>query len=156
VKKGFTLLEIVIVLALTIAIGAVVFASLGSRKSTADLTSADQQIGVLLRQAQQDAMEQEGDTAWGVHFANPTNTAPFYALFQTSYSSATIVGSPYLLPSTVAYTTSTLASGASLDVIFSSITGLSSVSTSIGLYMPAQSAALSSTISITSAGQVIY
>ena len=55
--------------------------------------------------------------AWGVHFANPTGTAPFYALFTTSYSAGTVVGTPYLLPTTVAYTTSTLAAGATLRKI---------------------------------------
>jgi len=156
VKQGFTLIELLVVIALTIAIGAVIFANIAGRKSTTDLTAATQQVVVLLRQAQSDAMGQESDVAWGVHFANPTGTAPFYALFTTSYSTGTVVGSPYLLPSTVAYTTSTLAAGATLDVIFSLISGVSSVSTSIGLYMPEQNAAYSSTISITPSGEVSY
>ena len=149
-------MEIVVVLALVIAVGAVVFANLAGRKSTTDLAAATQQIGVLLRQAQSDAVEQEADVAWGVHFANPSGTPPFYALFTTSYSTATVVGSPYLLPTTVAYTTSTLAAGAALDVIFSPLSGVSSVSASIGLYMPKQNAAFSSTISIASSGEISY
>ena len=155
-KKGFTLVELIVVIALIIASGAVVFANLAGRRSTTDLTAATQQIGVLLRQAQSDAVEQESDVAWGVHFANPTGTAPFYALFTTSYSAGTVVGTPYLLPTTVAYTTSTLAPGATLDVIFSPISGASSVSTSIGLYMPGQSAAFSSAISISPSGEISY
>jgi prepilin-type N-terminal cleavage/methylation domain-containing protein len=156
VKKGFTLIELVVVLALIIATGVVVFANLAGRKSTTDLTAATQQAGGLLRQAQSDAMQQESDVPWGVHFANTTGTAPFYALFTTSYSTGTVVGSPYLLPTTVAYTTSTLAAGATLDVIFSPLSGVSSVSTSIGFYMPQQSATFSSTISIASSGEVSY
>lgn len=155
-RKGFTLLEIIIVLGLTIAIGAIVYANLGSRKSTTDLTTTAQQIGTLLRQAQIDSMQQESNTTWGVHFENASGTAPFYALFQTSYSTATIVGSPYRLPSTVAYTTSTLASGATLNVIFSAISGTASASTSIGLYMPKQNTAFSSTIYVASSGSVSY
>jgi hypothetical protein len=91
-----------------------------------------------------------------VHFSNPSGTTSFYALFQTSYSTATVVGGLYRLPPTVAFTTSTIASGATLDVIFSSLTGISSVSTSIGLYMPKQNTAFSSTISIASSGTVTY
>ena len=155
-KKGFTLVELIVVIALIIASGAVVFANLAGRRSTTDLTAATQQIGVLLRQAQSDAVEQESDVAWGVHFANPTGTAPFYALFTTSYSAGTVVGTPYLLPTTVAYTTSTLAPGATLDVIFSPISGAPSTSTSIGLYMPGQSAAFSSAISISPSGEISY
>ena len=155
-KKGFTLVELIVVIALIIASGAVVFANLAGKRSTTDLTAATQQIGVLLRQAQSDAVEQESDVAWGVHFANPTGTAPFYALFTTSYSAGTVVGTPYLLPTTVAYTTSTLAPGATLDVIFSPISGAPSTSTSIGLYMPGQNAAFSSAISISPSGEVSY
>jgi hypothetical protein len=91
-----------------------------------------------------------------VHFANTTATAPFYALFAGGgYRTSTVVGL-YILPSTVAYQTSTLASGATLDVIFSSISGAPSVSTSIGLYMPKQNTAFSSTIFIASSGEVSY
>jgi len=156
VKKGFTLVELVLVFGIMLAISVVVFATLAGRKTTTDLTATTQQVGALLRQAQSDAMAQEGDVPIGVHFANATNTLPFYALFTTSYSTATIIGSPYLLPSTVAYQTTTLASGATLDVIFSPISGFSSVSTSIGLYMPKQNVAFSSTISIASSGNVSY
>jgi type II secretory pathway pseudopilin PulG len=156
VKKGFTLIELIATFGILIVIGAVVFANLGTRKSNTDLVATDQQIGSLLRQAQVDAMEQESDVAWGVHFANTSGAPPFYALFQTSYSTATVVGGLYTLPPTVAFTTSTIASGATLDVIFSSVSGVSSVSTSIGLYMPKQSTAFSSTISIASSGTVSY
>lgn len=155
-KKGFTLIELVVVVGIIIVVGAVLFASLGTRKSTTDLTATTQQIGSLLRMAQINAAQQKSNTAWGVHFANSSGSIPFYALFQTSYSTATVVGGLYRLPSTVAYVTSTLASGATLDVIFSSLTGVSSVSTSIGFYMPKQNTAYSSTISISSSGTVTY
>lgn len=155
-KKGFTLLELIIVLALIVIISAAVLANLGGQKNDSDLTATTQQIGTLLRQAQNDAMAQESDTAWGVHFANPTGTAPSYTLFETSYAPSTIVDGPYFLPPTVAFVTSTIASGATLDVIFSSITGTASVSTTIGLYMPDENTALSSTISIASSGSVSY
>lgn len=155
-RGGFTLIELIVVFGLMLALGIVTFMNLASRKTDTDLTATAQQIATLLRQAQTDAAAQEGDVPWGVHFANPTNTAPFYALFTTSYSTTTIVGNHYQLPPTVAFTTSTLASGATLDVIFSPVTGFSSVSTSIGLYMPKENTAFSSTISIASSGIVTY
>jgi type II secretory pathway pseudopilin PulG len=156
VNKGFTLIELLVTLTLVIVIGAVVFSNLGTKRTDADLIATDQQIGSLLRQAQVDAMDQESDVAWGVHFSNSTSVAPFYALFKTSYSTSSVVGGLYRLPPTVAFTTTTLASGATLDVIFSSVSGLASVSTSIGLYMPKESSAFSSTISIASSGSVAY
>lgn len=155
-KKGFTLLELVLVFGIMLVTSAVAFTILSGRKTNTDLTSTAQQVATLLRQAQSDAMAQEKNVSWGVHFANATNTPPFYALFTTSYSTATVVGSPYQLPATVAYQTSTLGVGSTTDIIFSQITGVSSVSTSIRLYMPKENTAFSSTISIASSGSVSY
>ena len=149
-------MELVVVFGIMLAISAVAFATLSSRKTNTDLTATVQQVATVLRQAQMDSMNQENNVAWGVHFSNATNTAPFYVLFTTSYSTATVVGNPYQLLPTVAYQTSTLALGSTTDIIFSQIVGLSSVSTSIGFYMPKQSTAFSSTILIASSGSVSY
>ncbi len=112
-RKGFTLVELLVVFGIMIALGAVVFANLAARRSNADLTATTQKTVTLLRQAQSDAAFQENnaqanDVAWGVHFANTTATPPFYALFTGSYMASTTVGY-YVLPPTVAYQTSTLA-----------------------------------------------
>jgi len=159
-RKGFTIIELILVLGIMIAVGAVVFANLAGKKNNADITATTQEVATLLRQAQSDAAFQENNTqasevAWGVHFANTTATPPFYALFTGSYAASTTVGY-YSLPATVAYQTSTLPAGATVDVIFSPITGVSSTSTNIGFYMPDESAAFSSTISIASSGAVSY
>lgn len=150
------MVELLVVIVLFVLMGVVVFSSLGGRRSEADLTATTQQIGSLLRTAQTNAMAQQSDVPWGVYFSNATNTAPFYALFTTSYSAANVVGSPYLLPTTVYFVTSTLASGATTSVTFAVISGTASASTTIGLYMPKTSAAFSSTISIASSGSVSY
>ena len=161
-RKGFTLIELVVVFAIMIAMGAVVFANLAGRRSDTDLVSTTKQMGGLLREAQIDAATQKSgvvqgvSVAWGVHFANTTATPSFYALFNgANYSSGTMVGY-YALPLTVAYTTSTLAAGATVDIIFSPITGFPSASTSIGLYMPKGNTAFSSTIFVASSGAVSY
>ena len=160
-RKGFTLVELLIVFGIMIVVGAVVFSNLAGRRSETDLTATTQQAATLLRQAASDAVAQENGTvqgssvSWGVRFSNATNTTPFYAFFTGNYSASTTVGY-YILPTTVAYQTSTLASGATLDVVFSPITGASSVSTSIGFYMPKQPTAFSSTISIAPSGEVSY
>lgn len=152
-RRGFTLVELLVTAALIVVIGVVALVNLGGKRNDTNVVAAAQQVATLLRQAQSDSMAQEGDVSWGVHFANSTNTTPFYALFSGSYATGTIVGR-YHLPATVAYRTSTLASGATLDIIFSQVSGAASASTSIGLYMP--NTAFSSTISVASTGAVSY
>jgi prepilin-type N-terminal cleavage/methylation domain-containing protein len=154
-RKGFTMIELLTVMALIVVIGIITYANVGGFKNAKDLTATTQQAATLLRQAQTDAMNQESDAPWGVYFANSTGTPPFYALFTTSYGTGTIVSGPYPLPSTVVYTTSTLAVGATTSVIFSPISGMSSASTSIGFRM-LQNATLSSTIRIASSGEVSF
>ena len=159
-RKGFTLVELILVFGIMIALGAVVFANLAGKQNNTDLTSTTQRVATLLRQAQNDAVVQQNvsgqgsGVSWGVHFSN-TSPSPFYVLFSGSYSVSSTVGY-YTLPPTVAYRTSTLASGATLDVIFSPITGAASPSTSIGFYMPKENTAFSSTISIASSGAINY
>jgi type II secretory pathway pseudopilin PulG len=155
VKKGFTLVELLVIVAIVVIIGGVVLVNLSGRRVDTDVITATQQIATLLRQAQSDSMAGEGGAVWGVHFANSTGTPPFYALFRGSYATGTVTGR-YLLPLSVAYRTSTLASGATLDVIFSQASGAASASTSIGLYMPKENTAFSSTISVASTGAVSY
>jgi len=154
-KNGFTLIELVVTLAIITVVSVVMFTSLFGWKSQADLVNVTKQAGALLREAASNAMTQEKGTAWGVHFDNATGTTPFYALFASStYSTSSVVGS-YNLPTSVGYLTSTLPVGSSKDIAFEHLSGDASASTSIGFYLlgdPTQS----STISVASTGAVSY
>ncbi len=108
--RGFTLIELLIVITILAVIGAVAFISLSGRRGTADLTSTSQQIVATLREAQNRSVTQMQGVSWGVHFANPTNTSPFYALFSSTYGPTTTAGS-YNLPPTVGYITSAIPLG---------------------------------------------
>ncbi len=152
-KRGFTLIELVVTIGILVTIAVVTIVNISGKRSNSNLTTTTQQVATLLREAQSDSLAQEGDAVWGVHFSNATATAPFYALFSGSYG-AGAAGGYYRLPATVAYKTSTLASGATLDITFSAITGAASASTSIGLYLINGSG--SSTISVASTGAVSY
>lgn len=154
-KRGFTLIELLVVSLLMVIIGGIVVVNLAGRRVDTDVVVTTQQIATLLREAQSDSMTQKNEASWGVHFSNSTSTQPFYALFSGSYATGTVAGQ-YPLPSTVAYRTSTLPAGATLDITFSQVSGAASASTSIGLYMPKENAAFSSTISIASTGAVSY
>lgn len=151
--SGFTLIELIITLGIFILLGGIVFINIAGRRSETDLFDTQEQIAAVLREAQSNSMAQKNGVAWGVHFDNSTTTAPFYILFFTAYSATTTVGGNVPLPASVSYNTSTLASGATLDVIFSQLVG-NTTSTSVGLYMPKQS--FSNTITIASSGAVSY
>ena len=92
----------------------------------------------------------------GCILAIPTATPAFYALFKGSYATGTgsWVSIRCRLRSHTGHTT--LASGATLDITFAQISGLASVSTSIGFYMPNENTAFSSTIYVASSGAVSY
>jgi prepilin-type N-terminal cleavage/methylation domain-containing protein len=150
-KDGFTIIEIIIVIAIIATISAIMFVTLLGKKGGTDLTTTASQIGAILREAESRSMAQTQGAAWGVYFGNPTNTAPFYALFYNAYSPTTTAGY-YPLPVTVGYTSATIAAGSSLSVTFSQVTGLPSVSTTVGLYIFNPQKNLLTTSSIVSIG----
>ena len=125
------------------------------------------------------AGDQNGTTGagfWGVQFSNVTNTVPFYTLFYATSTAGLATGAVighYALPSTIAYTTSSIATGGTLYVYYSSgltpgtlpgayevcsgytcPVGTSSIV--IGLYTAYQIPVMSSTISIVPSGGVSY
>ena len=133
-KKAFTLAELIIAVAIMAVIGVITVPFLMGGSETADLSGATQKIVALGREAETRSVSRVQNAEWGIHLSNVTGTAPFYAIFSgTSYATGTILGS-YPLPPTVRFVSSTLPLGSSLDVIFSQISGASSVSTTVELY----------------------
>lgn len=154
-KKGFTLMEILITISIFAILAVIATLNLTGSRNGTNLAGTTKQIGALLREAQSDTMSDDRGTVWGVHFDNAAG-APFYALFASStYSAAAVVGR-YPLSAGVTYATSTLPQGSAINIIFAQITGAASASTSIVLYAPGPGGGLSSTISIASSGAVGY
>ncbi len=146
--------EVIVVVALIAAFGAVVTLNLLGKKGTSELDATAKQIVAILREAQSRSVSQSDGAGWGIHFENSTSTAPFYALFRSSYSLQNRIGY-YRLPSTVGYATSSIASGASKDVTFSQITGVANASTSVQIQL-LNNLSVSSTIYVASSGAVRF
>jgi prepilin-type N-terminal cleavage/methylation domain-containing protein len=136
-KKGFTLIEIMVTLAIIVVVAVVTTLNLASNRNKRTLDSTTQQVATLLRQAESNSLAQNQNASWGVHFDNITSTAAFYELFYSfnaSYASSTKVGH-YVLPSGICYATSSIAVGSSTDIIFNGLSGAPSASTSITLQL---------------------
>ncbi len=179
--KGFTLVELLITMAIMIVLGLVLFSSYSGKKNATDLSSATQEIVTLLHEAQSRTIagDQNGTAGigfWGVQLSNPSGTSPFYALlYATStarIASGTVIGH-YPLPTSVAYASSSIPTGGALYVYYanglpsggalgayeicsgySCPTGTSTIV--IGLSTRYQKPPISSVISVVPTGEVSY
>lgn len=130
-RKGFSLLE------LTIAIGIMaIIASAGSllltrSRASSEVKTAGIRVTALLRQAQQSAIQRASSTSWGVRFDNTTTTAPSVVMFASSTYATSSVVSTYALSSRVRFATSSIAAGATRDIVFAVGTGYPTATSSI-------------------------
>ena len=71
--KGFTLVEVLIVIGIIAILSTTGFLYLGSSDPSIRLTRNAESIVALLRSAQERAINQEGSVRWGVYFNNELN-----------------------------------------------------------------------------------
>lgn len=135
-RKGFTLFEIVVVLAIIVIIGVISYMNLYSARNHTFVVSAAQQAVATLRQAQSRAISQYNNTAWGVHFDNTNPDHPFYALFSTTAYSTATVANVYTFPYNVEYFPGSVPEGSSVDIFFSPLSGAPSTPLSITVLSP--------------------
>jgi prepilin-type N-terminal cleavage/methylation domain-containing protein len=132
--SAFTLVEVLISVAIVAVIGIVAMISFFGAKNSADLKDTSQQIAAILHQAQSQAISGAQGVPWGVHFENSSTTRPFYALFSGAYSPST-TANRFTLPTDVAYATSSVPYGGSIDVIFAQMSGMPNAAISITLQL---------------------
>jgi type II secretory pathway pseudopilin PulG len=154
-RKGFTLVELLTVVAIMMVLGLIGVLSLTSKKNSTDLSTTVSEAAALLREAESRSTTEAQGVVWGVHFANVTNTAPFYALFSSAYAPTATI-SYYRLPSDIAYATATLPVGSTTNIIFNQVSGLPVAAVQIGFVSLSQKSLPSSTISVTTSGAVTY
>lgn len=152
-KKGYTLAEMLIVIAIIAILALISMANFVNRRNKSHLTSTVSAMAGLLREAQSRSVAQSSSTSWGVHFDN--GTTPYFALFAAPYSSSSHMGY-YQLPAWVGYSTSSIAEGNSAEVTFSQVSGARNGSTSITVYLIQGAPASTYTLNISAAGSVSY
>lgn len=160
IKKGFSLTELLISVALIMILSVVIFSNFYKRRNITNLRSTTTQIASILMEARNRSITQEKDSYWGVYFENRTSSKPSFSLFYTSdpnfLTSSFKYVKKYYLPDFIFYDTSTIP--LSSTIIFNKLSGeLVSTTTYFNLYLKQGNTIVSSSsININSIGTIIY
>ena len=152
-KKGFTLFEVVIVVFILGALGAVVVGGIALFQRKTELNNAVQEFAAVVRLAQTRALASQQESQYGVYIN--TSAAPAqYVLFKGASYITRITSSDqtYSLPKTVEFSQVNLAGG---EVTFEKLTGFSSQSGDISLRL-IQNPSEAKTIYISNSGTVDF
>lgn len=152
-KRAFTVIELVIVIALTailITIGSISFFNVRAGRA---LKSALDETAAALREARAKAVTQENGAAWGIRFWNvPEASEPDYyeTFYGLNYSTSTVQTKRYLRGG-ARFASPT--EGNYLDVVFSQVKGEAGTSFLVAISPPGASSA-GGEISVTPLGAV--
>jgi prepilin-type N-terminal cleavage/methylation domain-containing protein len=150
-SRGFTLMEIIISMAILALFGTISVIYLGSYRRSVSIDTEAEKIVAYLRQAQNRATSGESGVDWGVHFDNPSSGDDYYALFQgDAYTSS--VETIYL-SNQIQF--SYPAPGGTENIVFQRISGWPVATKSVTIQSVVNSN-LNRIISINSAGQINY
>jgi len=150
--RAFTLLELLIVIAITATFSVVGVGFYVNQQKAKILENTAQEIVNYLRYAQQKSVSQEQGLQWGVHFENPVSGSDFYALYSgTTYSSP--IETKYL-PEGIIFTTP--AAGNSINISFNKLTGTNYSGTDQFLVIQSTGSNATTTISVSSQGLITY
>ncbi|MDI6734239.1 MAG: prepilin-type N-terminal cleavage/methylation domain-containing protein [Patescibacteria group bacterium] len=125
-KRGFTLIELMIVAVFLMIIGSIGFFTLRNQQ-LGNLESDARIIVSRLSQAQARSRAGVSGNSWGIYFDNITPSSAFYALFQGSLFTTST--ETYFLSNTIEFQTPT--SGASSSIIFAKLTGKTNMTSTI-------------------------
>lgn len=116
-KKGFTLLELLMVVSILVLLGTASLASFVNSRNIRDLTTFGQNVVSILKLAQSRALAGENNSQWGVRLESGR-----FILFQGVTYAGAANTQIYVLPSHIQIWNIALAGGGQ-DVIFKKLTG---------------------------------
>ncbi|OGF62775.1 hypothetical protein A2662_00215 [Candidatus Giovannonibacteria bacterium RIFCSPHIGHO2_01_FULL_45_33] len=126
--KGFTLLEILVSMAIIVVLSALIFSVMSSFGESNKLTEANSGIIGLLRDARSRTLASEFGSNFGVHFENTKAV-----LFRGDvYDSASPANESYLLPPSIEISAIDLTAGA-VDTVFTRLYGTTTASGTVTL-----------------------
>lgn len=151
-RKGFTLVEVLLVVVITAILATITLAFSYGIKSRKDLDLAVNSVAAVVRDAQQKSITQEDMKRWGVHLER--NTISIYDLFKDVYVTANI-SAAYRLPSGVEFD-NTGWGGAVKDVVFTQVDGLPSNGANAIIIRLTDDTTINRQITISTNGTVAY
>ena len=150
--RAFTLLELLIVVAISAILSGIGITYYATQRRTKTLETVTQDITNYLHYVQQKSIAQQEGKQWGVHFENPNSGKDFYALYTgTTYS--TPIETRYL-PVGIEFQEPT--SGNSTDISFAKLTGADAAGTDQSITIELIGMGSTSTISVSSEGLITY
>jgi len=152
-QKGFTLLELLISIAIISTVSIIGFVSLTTHREKLAVDLETEKIVAYLRSARDKAIAGEDNSSWGLRFINNSSGDDIYYLFKgLSFSSSSIVETKYLSKKTQLLVPPV---GSTTDIIFIKSTGYPNASTTISIQSRTRPE-YSGTIIINSLGQINY
>ena len=115
--QGFTLVEVLIAIAVITILGGIGVVSFNASRNVRDLTTSAQNMISIIRVAQSKTLAGENDSSWGVHLQTNQIT-----LFAGDTFAASTFTQAYALPPSIEITNIALTGGGS-DIIFQRVTG---------------------------------
>jgi prepilin-type N-terminal cleavage/methylation domain-containing protein len=121
-SKGFTLIELMIVLGITVVLSGVMTSNYFGYQSRQSFDGASDILLSSLRDAQQSSVTQDMESAWGIYINAVDGSNDYYESFYGDSHATGTIGARVALPSDVSFLTP--AQGSTLEITFSKFTGL--------------------------------
>lgn len=143
IKKGFTLIEILLVLAIMVILASIILPSFGKMRENQVLKSTTSEVISVIDKARSQSLSSVGSSEYGVHF----QTDKIVLFKGITYSSSDAENEDIIL--TIPATISTISlTGGAVDVYFDRLSGAPSKSGTIVISV----SSLSKTITISATG----
>ena len=151
-SKGFTMIELLIVMGITAVLGGVAMSNYFGYQSSVSVDNAASELLGTLRDAQQRAISQDEQAAWGVRITAVSGANDYYELFYgDSYATGTILSRTTLSGDLDFYAP---VQGTTLEIVFTKSTGLPSNDRAIAIISKRNSSMAKSIILNTSTGLI--